>query len=120
MSLRDLIKNASPELWKSATNRGEFYEAMASTIEAIQALKKRVAELESRDEDFKSLKSRLDALEEGAIKYRGAYQRAQEYSKGDVVTFNGSAWVAVKALKETEAPASCDGWMLMVKKGRDA
>ncbi|GAA5542932.1 hypothetical protein [Brucella sp. NBRC 113783] len=103
MSLRDLIKNASPELLKSPVQTGVFYEALAEVMDAFSAVKKR-----------------LDALEEGGIKYRGAYQRAQDYSKGDVVTFNGCAWIAVRTLKETEAPASCDGWMLMVKKGRDA
>jgi len=103
MSLRDLIKNASPELLKSPVQTGVFYEALAEVMDAFRAVKKR-----------------LDALEEGGIKYRGVYQRAQDYSKGDVVTFNGSAWIALRSLKETEEPSTCDGWMLMVKKGRDA
>ncbi|QGA56881.1 hypothetical protein [Brucella sp. 2280] len=120
MSLRDLIKNASPELLKSSAQRGELYQALADVTEAFQALKERVADLESRDEEIKSLKGRIDALEEGGIRYRGIYQRAQPYSKGDVVTFNGCAWIALRSLKETEEPGTCDGWMLMVKKGRDA
>ncbi len=103
MSLRDLIKNASPELLKSSVQTGVFYEALAEVLDAFSAVKKR-----------------LDALEEGGIKYRGVYQRAQDYSKGDVVTFDGCAWIALRSLKETEEPSTCDGWMLMVKKGRDA
>ncbi|MCQ9144569.1 MULTISPECIES: hypothetical protein [Brucella/Ochrobactrum group] len=75
---------------------------------------------ERQAEEIKSFTKRLEALEEGGIQYRGIYQRAQNYSKGDVTTFHGSAWIALRSLKETEEPGTCDGWMLMVKKGRDA
>ncbi|MBA8845693.1 hypothetical protein FHW02_003775 [Ochrobactrum sp. RH1CCR137] len=76
--------------------------------------------LDRQADDLKALTKRLEVLEEGGIQYRGIYQRAQNYSKGDVITFHGSAWIALRPLKETEEPGTCDGWMLMVKKGRDA
>ncbi len=82
MSLRDVIKNASPKFLKSATNRGEFYEAIVVVMEAFDALKKR-----------------LDALEEGGIKYRGVHQRAQDYRKGDVLTCKGDSWIALREIK---------------------
>ncbi|MEN5278180.1 hypothetical protein ABE527_14665 [Brucella sp. TWI432] len=103
MSLRDVIKNASPELLKSATNRGEFYEALAKVMDVFDAIKKR-----------------LDALEEGGIKYRGVHQRAQGYRKGDVATFKGDSWIALRSINETEEPGKCDGWQLMAKAGKDA
>jgi len=103
MSLRDVIKNASPKFLKSATNRGEFYEAIVVVMEAFDALKKR-----------------LDALEEGGIKYRGVHQRAQDYRKGDVLTCKGDSWIALREIKETEEPGKCDGWQLMAKAGKDA
>lgn len=103
MSLRDLIKNASPELLKSSVQTGVFYEAMAEVMDAFDAMKKR-----------------LDALEEGGIKYRGVHQRAQDYRKGDVVTFKGDSWIALRSINETEEPGKCDGWQLMAKAGKDA
>ncbi|KAB2716979.1 hypothetical protein [Brucella intermedia] len=120
MSVRETLNKASPELLKSPVSTLHFYEMVETISDTFAALRKRLIALEKREEEIKSLKSRLDALEEGGIKYRGIYQRAQDYSKGDVVTFNGCAWIALRSLKETEAPATCDGWILMVKKGRDA
>lgn len=49
--------------------------------------------------------------------YRGVYKAGEKYQKGDVVTFGGSAFVAVR---ETGAkPETDDSWKLAVKRGRD-
>jgi len=52
------------------------------------------------------------------MQYRGVYQEATGYDRGDVVTWAGGAWHCNEAT--TEKPG--DGlsvWTLMVKRGRD-
>ncbi len=75
---------------------------------------------ERQAEEIKALTKRLEALEEGGIQYRGVYQRAQNYSKGDVATHRGSSWIALRSIKQTEEPGASDGWQLMAKAGKDA
>jgi Phage capsid family len=70
-------------------------------IDAIDALQKRVAELEG-----------------GGIRYFGTWQRAQSYRKGDVTTFEGSMFIALNATADT--PGKGGDWQLCVKHGRDA
>lgn len=54
------------------------------------------------------------------IRYRGVHQRAERYGPGDVVTFDGSAWIALRAVEPGgERPGAGDSWQLMVKAGRD-
>lgn len=56
----------------------------------------------------------------GGLKFAGVWQRAQSYGKGNVVTHEGSAWVALKDVPEGSRPAyDLDSWQLMVKAGRD-
>lgn len=66
---------------------------------------------------------RGDLVREKSIRYprgdRGVYREADEYRKGDGVTWGGSWWTAQK-----DAPAGKPGepgsdWRLAVKKGRD-
>jgi hypothetical protein len=58
--------------------------------------------------------------EAGGLKYAGTWQRVGSYVKGSVVTFDGSAWVAVKEAGEGEKPGASESWQLMVKRGKDA
>ena len=39
---------------------------------------------------------------------------AQDYRRGDVVTYDGSAWVAI-AVETRATPGTTDGWQLLVK-----
>lgn len=122
MSIRDVIRNATPEHLKAPVSSGNFYKAMEAMTETIQALKKRVEAMEKREKDAqqKALLDRIQALEEGGIRYRGVHQRAQNYHKGDVVTCKGDSWIALRSIKETEEPGKCDGWQLMAKAGKEA
>ncbi len=67
------------------------------------------------------LEARVAAVEERGLKYLGTYQRASDgYKRGSVVTFAGSAWVALKDVPGDTAPGvdpAC--WQLMVKAGKD-
>jgi hypothetical protein len=53
-----------------------------------------------------------------AMIYRDVFKEGDEYEKGDVVTWNGSAWVAKNATKSKPGEGSND-WRLAVKRGRD-
>lgn len=66
------------------------------------------------------LERRMAAVEATGIRYLGVYQRATEYRKGDVVTFAGSAWVAIKAVTEGTVPGGdTAAWQLAVRAGKD-
>jgi hypothetical protein len=77
-------------------------ETLAPYLKKIEALEQRVAELES-----------------GAMKYCGVHQPSLAYRKGNVVTYDGSAWCATRSVS-AERPGSSDAWQLMVKHGKDA
>ena len=81
---------------------------MARTIKdyvrrAIAPLEKRIAELEKRGVD-----------------YKGTYQRAALYRRGDITTFDGSMYVAITDIEPNETPGNGGKWVLAVKRGRDA
>ena len=53
------------------------------------------------------------------LTYRGIFASGTVYAKGDIVTWNGSAWHCVDGT--TSKPGDgAPGWTLMVKHGRDA
>ncbi len=65
---------------------------------------------------LKALSARVEAIEESGIRYRGNFQRALCYAKGDTVTHAGSFWVALKAVPEGAAPGSDPAcWQLAAK-----
>ena len=53
------------------------------------------------------------------MKYCGVWQPSAAYQRGNVVTYDGSAWHATRAVA-AERPGTSDGWQLMVKHGKDA
>ena len=61
---------------------------------------------------------RIAALEKHAknVRFRGVYQKAEHYEKGNLVTHKGSMWSAL-----TDGPGipgeDHDGWQLAVKSG---
>ena len=66
------------------------------------------------------LEAQIEELQVSGFKYAGVWQRAGSYSKGTVVTFDGSMFVAVKNAQPAQAPLTSDCWQLAVKAGRDA
>jgi len=49
--------------------------------------------------------------------YRGIYQAGTIYDEGDMATWDGSVWNAVKSTPDK--PGASDAWRLSVKRGRD-
>lgn len=50
---------------------------------------------------------------------KGIYRDGETYLKGDVVSYGGSMWTAVKDSADGR-PAASDDWRITVRKGRDA
>lgn len=51
--------------------------------------------------------------------YRGVW-KAGRYMQGDVVTYGGSSWTAIRDASADDVPGKSDAWQLSVKKGKDA
>ena len=65
------------------------------------------------------LRARIAELESSTLKYCGVYQPSASYQRGCVVTCDGSAFHATRAVN-SERPGTSDAWQLMVKHGKDA
>jgi len=63
---------------------------------------------------------RIEVLEkrQKAMHFRGVFQRAESYQRGNFTTHDGSLWAAVK--DDPGVPGDGDGWQLCAKRGRDA
>lgn len=82
-----------------------YVERVTGPMKAqIAALEARLAETEKRGP---------------GLQYRGVWQRAEIYVRGDVTTYGGSAWFANRETEAGETPGAGDGWVLMVKRGKD-
>src|SRR5262245_30622928 len=68
---------------------------------------------------FEALGKRIAELEASGLRYMGVFQSSMSYQRGSVVTHDGSAWHATRAVT-AERPGTSDGWQLMVKHGKDA
>jgi len=66
----------------------------------------------------KAMQDRMVVVEQRGVRYRGVYQRSEDYKRGDLVTFDGSMWHATR--DTADEPGASRDWQLAVKKGRDA
>jgi len=64
------------------------------------------------------LQERIAQLEASGIRYCGTYQRPVVYKPGDVVTHDGSMWVATCPTPPMEVPGKSVCWQLSVKSPR--
>lgn len=67
------------------------------------------------EKELAETKSRLAAIESHGIKYVGVHQRSQDdYKKGNVVTFETGAWIALKDNPQG-SPKSGGDWQLLIR-----
>lgn len=66
--------------------------------------------------NIEMLEKKLTDLQARSQRYRGVYQRAADYVRGDMVTRSGSLWCCVSE-RTTEVPGSSECWVLSVKSG---
>lgn len=88
---------------KRPVSRREFYEFMDDMIDKLGAatgeVSKRVAE-----------------LEKSGARYRGVYQRASAYRRGDQATHKSSLWTALSDVPEGAVPGESSAhWQLAAK-----
>jgi hypothetical protein len=51
--------------------------------------------------------------------YKGIYKEGIEYKRGDLTTYGGSLWLALRDTKVRPDAKDVDDWKLIVKRGRD-
>lgn len=66
-----------------------------------------------------ALEARLAELEKTPFAFKGVHEAGSLYSKNEVVTHDGSMWVALRTTQQRPGDGG-DGWVLAVKRGRDA
>jgi hypothetical protein len=93
-NVMDLLGAAAPVLKEAIT------DATRPLLERLDALERRLTEIESRPQ----------------LKYFGIW-RAHKYTEGAFVTDNGSVWHANRTT--TERPGTSADWTLAVKHGRE-
>jgi hypothetical protein len=95
---------AKPEglqVYETGKFQGAELEAVMTYLGGeIDALAKRVKELESRE-------------------WVGVWQEGKSYAKGAIISHDGSAWTATRAYPEGKPGTPNSGWRLFVKRGRD-
>jgi hypothetical protein len=85
-------------------------------VDAFAKRDKHLKELEAR---LKECADRVAAVELSGLKYAGAWQKANGYSRGSVVSYGGSAWCCTKDHEQPEQPGAGLAWQLLVKRGSD-
>lgn len=96
-------------------------ELLAVVSGSSNAIKKWfAAQMAEADQTIARLMERVEELEAAPIRYRGVWQRSEEYRRGAVVTEAGSCWHAAKDAPIGERPGTGSSWQLMVKAGKDA
>jgi len=66
------------------------------------------------------LRQRIAELEKRGVDYKGTYQRAALYRRGDITSWDGSMYVAIADIEPNETPGNGGKWVLAVKRGQDA
>lgn len=118
-------------------NVGERVDGLRSQVDDLAKLRERITALELRDvraqqttlrlkEDGRTLVFKFGTGEDAneyEIEcpwqiYRGIYKHKSMYHKGDVVTYGGSQYVAIRSTMK--APTDSASWTCCVKRGRDA
>lgn len=64
------------------------------------------------------IQKRLTEIETKGVEYKGVFQAAQQYERGNLVTLKGSMWHANVVTRSV--PGTSNDWTLCVKAGRDA
>ncbi|MGB3501861.1 MAG: hypothetical protein WBA44_09570 [Mesorhizobium sp.] len=72
------------------------------------------------DEALNGFNARIKALETASheLKFMGVHQRALDYRRNNLITHDGSLWIALKDTPSGK-PGASDDWQLVAKRGAD-
>lgn len=102
-----VLGSFTAEQRKKPPSRTEIYTFVADAVEVV------VGELRNQT---KALNARLDDLEKNGARFRGVYQRAASYRRGDQVTHRSSLWTALGDVPEGATPGdNPELWQLAAK-----
>lgn len=88
-------------------SRSEIYTYVSDAAEILADEMRELA---------KAINARIDELEKNGARFRGVYQRAQAYRRGEMVTVKDGLWTALKDVPEGVTPGTDpDAWQLTVK-----
>jgi hypothetical protein len=85
---------------------------MHERVKVLLSLHARIRELE---DEVQNVHRELADLKAKSLRYCGAWQRMQEYQRGDAVTHDGALWCATRDGAQAARPGSDDAWQLMHK-----
>jgi len=66
-------------------------------------------------DEIRALRKKCTAIQEKGVIYRGVWQAAEQYGRGDLTTHKGSIWHANEVTRA--APGDGRAWTLAVKGG---
>lgn len=98
-----VLANFSAEALATAPSRREIYTFIAETSEILSR-------------QVKDLRGLLANIEKSGVRFRGVYQRASTYRRGDQATHKGSLWTALSDVSEGCVPGDDPSrWQLAAK-----
>jgi hypothetical protein len=104
--------------WLSKRGR-EMADAAGWTPEQLRAPPRRCDMLDlvgTLAEAVEMLHDRIDEMEKSGVRFRGIYQRAATYKRGDQVTYKTGLWTALQGVPEGTIPGETPAfWQLCVK-----
>ncbi|MCR6661954.1 MAG: hypothetical protein NVV60_02095 [Luteimonas sp.] len=105
-----------PETQKAVLSAaGRYIRKLLGPIEVrLQLLESTIGDLRKMTEAAVDLDNRVRSIEDRGIRYRGSYQRSDDYRRGDLVTHQGGMWHAIRETREE--PGMSIDWQLTVKK----
>lgn len=104
---QQVLAKFSAEKRRLPPSRSEIYTYVTDAAEVLADEMREMA---------KAINARIDELEKNGTRFRGVYQRAQAYRRGEQVTFKQGMWTALKDVPEGVTPGTDpDAWHLTVK-----
>lgn len=101
--LESVLSSFTSQNRKKSPDRREIYTFVVDAVEILS-------------DEVKTLRDRIAELEKGGARFRGVYQRAASYKRGDQTTHKGSLWTALLNAPEGTVPGESPAhWQLAAK-----
>lgn len=117
---RSIVTRSSDPKWRDALNArfAKLCTEHDARLDRAANAKAPSADRTGLAAEVRALRAELDALRGAGLRYRGVWQAAEQYGRGDCVTRDGSLWHRNSPEPTTEKPGTGTGWTLMHKGAR--